>query len=1516
MDADVHVEGPPVQLLEAGSRCFGPLEDLEPGTYGATGRRALSVGSVVAEQRHHAVAHVAGHHAAESLDRTGDVAQLALQDVNHVVGQHRFGEPREPADVGEHDGDGKLVADRPSALPIAVPSVPPLSPRRLQPHVGQLDVALVEDQPADRHVPGHDRLAGEAELRAKPQLVGNRLLPGVAAGARLPTFDDQHPARRAPGPGAAGMGEGDPGAQRRRQDRLARAALDEALIGKHVDVRHATVTLPLRSSERTDFGLLVRPERQQTGRVDRRAAADRRRAVRDSLVASGAISYPPELPITAWHDELLNALRQHQVLIVAGETGSGKSTQLPKLCIEAGRGVAGLIGHTQPRRIAARTIAERLASELDSSVGDAVGYSVRFDDRVGPETLVRVMTDGILLAEIQRDRKLRRYDTLIVDEAHERSLNIDFILGYLRRLLPQRPDLSVVVTSATIDTARFARHFAADGVDAPVIEVTGRTFPVEVRYRPVGEDRDERDQVQAIVDAFAELEQEGPGDVLVFLSGEREIHDVADALRRLEHRDTEVLPLYARLSSAEQHRIFQPHRGRRIVLSTNVAETSITVPGVRFVIDAGTARISRFSRRLKVQRLPIEPVSQASANQRAGRCGRVAPGTCIRLYSEEDFHARPEFTEPEILRTNLASVILQMTAIGLGDIAAFPFVEAPDTAAIRDGYLLLDELAAIGPPGAAAGVRPLTPLGRRLARLPVDPRLGRMVLEADLLGCVREVLVIAAALSIQDPRERPIAERALADASHRRFDVAGSDLLSIVALWDYLRTEQRQLSSNQFRKLCRAEYLNYLRVREWQDLFSQLRQVSGDLGVRPGSETGHPDHVHQSVLAGLLSHLGFRDRDPREFRGARGATFAIAPGSVLAKRPPRWVMAAELVETSRVWARRVATVQPEWAEQIGAHLVKRSHSEPRWDRRSGRAITTETVTLYGLPIVTGRTVGYDRVDAGLARELFIRHALVLAEWDAHHRFLERNREFVAEVGALEDRVRRGHLLDDDSVHEFYDRRIPADVVSARHFDRWWRTASTAAPDLLELTADEFRDADGGVIRLSDYPDTWRSGELDVPLSYRFAPGEPLDGVTLRVPLTALNQVDDTTLDWQIPGYRHELVQALVRTLPKDIRRSLIPLADTAKAVAERLGPPHGRLVDALAAAITEVSGVVVAGGDFETAAMPAHLRMHVLVLDDDGKARDADTDLPAIRARLATAARQAIADAVPLDERTGITAWDLGALPQTVEADRGGHRVIGYPALLDDDDSVSLRVVTNRDLQLRVMRGGVRRLLLLTAAPSVGGSARRLEESARLAIAASELSLVELATDCRFAAVDTVLDGAELPWDETAFVALQGEVRSRGGPIAAATLTGAASVLVAVQAVRQRLDRLVSSSVESSVTDAKAHLARLSGRHFVIEAGSARLGDVRRYVEGIVYRLDRLADDVDRDVRRMSEVVPLERRFDAYLRRLGRSRPSADAVEVRWLLEELRMSVFAQPLGVGEKVSGRRVAERLTALGA
>jgi len=1252
-------------------------------------------------------------------------------------------------------------------------------------------------------------------------------------------------------------------------------------------------------------------------------AVERRRGVHEAVVPG--IELPAELPITDRAEELRTAIAEHQVVIVAGETGSGKSTQLPKLCLQLGRGVTGLIGHTQPRRVAARSIAERVAEELSSPLGDAVGYSVRFHDRVGDGTLVRVMTDGILLAELPRDRHLRRYDTLIIDEAHERSLNIDFLLGYLRQLLPRRPDLKVIVTSATIDTARFARHFAHDGVDASIIEVTGRTYPVAIRYQPFGgapgaPDGDDRDQVQAVVDAVDELAVESPGDVLVFLSGEREIHDTADALRAAGLPHTEVLPLYARLSAAEQHRIFQPHRGRRIVLSTNVAETSLTVPGIRYVVDTGTARISRYSRRLKVQRLPIEPISQASADQRAGRCGRVASGICVRLYGEDDFAARPRYTAPEILRTSLASVILQMTALGLGDVARFPFVEAPDSSAVRDGYALLAELRAIEDPDRR-GRRPLTAVGHRLARLPVDPRLGRMVIEAERHGCVREVLVIAAALSIQDPRERPEARRQQADDAHRRFEVPGSDLLTLVALWDYLRAEQRARSSNQFRKLCQTEFLHYLRVREWQDVFSQLRQVAGELGIRAGTEAGHPDRVHQAVLAGLLSHLGQRDGDRRDYRGARGSSFVIAPGSGLARRPPPWVMAAELVETSRLFARRVAAIDPAWAEELGAHLVSRSFGEPRWDARAGRSVTGETVTLYGLPIVSDRTIGYDRVDPSIARELFIRHALVAGDWESRHRFAEHNRRFAADIEALEARVRRRNLLDEEDLFAFFDQRVPSDVVSGRHFDGWWRDEVHDRPGLLDLDVEQLRDRSGAAVQLADYPETWRTGNVEIPLTYRFEPGHPLDGVTAHVPLTALNQLADPGFDWNVAGYRGDLVDALVRTLPKDVRRRLIPAAETVAAVAAVLpATPDGPLVDAVATAVQTVSGVIVSGRDVRLDAVPGWLRMHLAVVDDDGTVLDAGSDLGAIRARLAVVTREAIAAVAPLPERRDLTDWtaaDLGAIPPVVEARRAGHDVVGYPALLDDDDRVSLRVLTNADLQQRVHRGGVRRLLLLTAAPSPVAARRGLDNAARLAIAAGGMDADVLAAESVVAAVDRVLDDHDLPWDAAAFDAIRRDVRARAPGVAADAVAAAADVLGAAGRVAVLLDRLVAPAAAPTVEDGRAHITRLTGAGFVLRAGARRLPDVHRYVRGLENRLERAADDLVRDRRRMADIQPLEERFVRHLRRQGQVMAAgAEAVEVGWLLEELRMSVFAQPLGVHGTVSARRINKALDALGA
>ena len=1241
----------------------------------------------------------------------------------------------------------------------------------------------------------------------------------------------------------------------------------------------------------------------------------RRRSALDAIVVGGHLGVPAELPIAAHRDEIVAAIRENQVVVIAGETGSGKSTQLPKLCLAAGRGVNGLIGHTQPRRVAARTIAARVADELGTTLGGAVGFTVRFDDQVGEDTLIRVMTDGILLAELQRDRMFRRYDTLIIDEAHERSLNIDFLLGYLAQLLPTRPDLKVIITSATIDTERFAQHFAREGATVPVIEVAGRTYPVEVRHRPFGvEAEDDRDQVQAICDAVAELASEGPGDVLVFVSGEREIHDTADALRRAELRDTTILPLYARLSSGEQHRIFEPHSDRRIVLSTNVAETSLTVPGVRYVVDAGNARISRYSRRLKVQRLPIEAISQASANQRAGRCGRVAPGICVRLYAEADLASRPEFTEPEILRTNLASVILQMTAIGLGDVAAFPFVEPPDAAAIRDGYLLLDELGAIAT-ATPDTPRRLTEIGRRLARLPIDPRLGRMVLEAERRNCVHDVMVIAAALSIQDPRERPPDKRQAADALHRRFEVAGSDLLAFVALWSHLREQQRILSSNQFRKLCRAEYLNYLRVREWQDLFSQLRRAVGDLGIRPGHEDCHPDHVHQSVLAGLLSHVGMRERETRTFRGARGARFSIAPGSPLAKKPPRWIMAAELVETNQLWARRVAVIQPEWAERIGAHLVKHTYGDPVWDPARGAAVTTESVTLYGLPIVSGRRILYDRVDPGEARAMFVWHALVEGDWHTHHVFVERNLAFVEHVHAMQARVRRDDLLDDETVEAFFDAMVDASVVSARHFDRWWNRVGAEQPHLLDLT-DELVATHAGV-RLADYPDTWVADGIELALTYRYDPGRPLDGVNVHIPLTALNQLTPDSFEWQIRGHRFELVGELVRSLPKEIRRQLMPANETIRAAYAALGEPSGRLDDSLARALREVTGVDVPAQAFAFDRLSSHLRMHFIVADRRGTIVDADGDLDAIKRRVARPLRVAIAAAVALAERTGLVTWDLGTIPRVVEVDLGDHVVRGYPALLDDGDSVSLRIFTNEVTQQRVMRAGVRRLLQLTAAPTPKSVARTIDGNRRLAVAGHPLTFDELVVDCIAAAADRIVqEASELAWDASAFAALQSAARDRLGEMASETLAAATEVLHAATRVRLRIERAAADVTTASTRDAEQHLARLVRAGFVCSAGTRRVPDLLRYVRGIEYRLDRLAEDVARDHRRMGEVRPLERRYAAFLASLTADRMTPAVVDLGWLLEELRISVFAQPLGANGAVSATKIRRELDALGA
>ncbi|MFZ6005490.1 MAG: ATP-dependent RNA helicase HrpA [Actinomycetota bacterium] len=1216
----------------------------------------------------------------------------------------------------------------------------------------------------------------------------------------------------------------------------------------------------------------------------------------------------PDLPVVAHRQAILDAINDQQVLVVAGETGSGKSTQLPKICIEAGFGAGGLIGHTQPRRLAARAVSERIAEELGVEIGGVVGFTVRFNDRVGEDTAIKVMTDGILLAEIQRDRMLSAYEVLIVDEAHERSLNIDFILGYLHQLLPRRPDLKLIITSATIDTARFSRHFW----DAPVVEVSGRSFPVEVRYRPLGEERgDERDQTTAICDAVRELIGLGPGDILVFLSGEREIRDTAEALTRLDLPGTELLPLYARLSAAEQHRVFAPHRGRRVVLATNVAETSLTVPGIVGVVDPGTARVSRYNRRTKVQRLPIEPISQASANQRAGRCGRVAPGTCIRLYSEDDFNGRPEFTDPEILRTSLASVILQMASLGLGDVAGFPFIEPPDARSISDGVLLLEELGALDRRARDGGHVRLTRLGRRLARLPVDPRLGRMILEAEQHGCVGEVLVIAAALSIQDPRERPSGQEQHAAELHARFAIADSDFLAYLSLWRYLREQQRELGSSAFRRMCRAEHLHHLRIREWQDLHAQLRQIARGIGldVRPLAEETNRDAVHLSLLAGLLSHVGMWDEELNEYRGARESRFVIAPGSALGRRRPKWIMAAELVETNRLRARTVAPVSPERLERIAAHLVSRSYGEPRWDSKRGAAVVDERVSLYGLPIVSRRVIGLERVDPMEARRMFIRHALVRQEWDAPHRFLEANHERVVEVLALEHRVRQDLLVDDEVIEGFFEARIPAEVTTGRRFDRWWKAARAHDPERFDLTADMLIDKAAGQVDPAEFPEWVRVGETDLPLTYVFEPGAELDGVAVDVPVLLLDEVERARLDWQVPGRRGELVMALLRSLPKDLRRSLGPTGDAAGAILDRLGPEDGPLLDVIGRAVVEATGRAVAWPADVLDAVPQHLRVTYRAVDDEGRPLAWSKDLPPLKEKLAARVREVLATVAPLGEVRGIRSWTIGTIPRSVEVAHNGLEVTGFPALVDATDSVELRVLPSEAEQRAEMWAGTRRLLTLQLGAPLRTLDRSLSNASKLAIGGSSRAKAsEVYRDVVAAAVDHLLLEAGGPvWDEAAFGVLLAGVKSAfpATAIGAAEVVG--DVLATVTRVEGRLSAMVSEALDDTVLDVDSHISRLLHRGWIIAAGTDRLADVLRYVKAIEHRLSKAAAHPDRDRARISMLRPLEREYAAVVSR------DVDG-SVRTMLEELRVATFAQPVGAKGGVSEQKVRKALAAL--
>ncbi|WP_327189844.1 ATP-dependent RNA helicase HrpA [Streptomyces xinghaiensis] len=1279
-----------------------------------------------------------------------------------------------------------------------------------------------------------------------------------------------------------------------------------------------------------------------------------------------AVTYPEALPVSQKKDEILAAIRDHQVVIVAGETGSGKTTQIPKICLELGRGVRGLIGHTQPRRIAARTVAERVAEELNTPLGEAVGWKVRFTDQVSPATHVKLMTDGILLAEIQTDRELRQYDTIIIDEAHERSLNIDFILGYLAQLLPKRPDLKVVITSATIDPERFARHFrtlvpggaagavAGDGEDddrgaAPVVEVSGRTYPVEVRYRPLleeGSEESDRDQVTAICEAVDELQAEGPGDILVFLSGEREIRDTADALGKRDLRSTEILPLYARLSHAEQHRVFQRHAGRRVVLATNVAETSLTVPGIRYVIDPGTARISRYSHRTKVQRLPIERISQASANQRKGRCGRTADGICIRLYSEDDFLSRPEFTDAEILRTNLASVILQMTAAGLGDIERFPFIDPPDRRNIKDGVQLLEELGAFSPgrkdaAGSArdAGKR-LTQTGRKLSQLPVDPRLARMVLEADRNGCVREVMVIAAALSIQDPRERPAEKQQQADQQHARFRDETSDFLAFLNLWRYVRERQKELSSSAFRRMCRSEFLNYLRIREWQDIYTQLRQVARSMGIHTGAAdepVAPADRIHTSLLAGLLSHIGLKDTEAKnEYLGARSAKFAVFPGSALFKKPPRWIMSAELVETSRLWARVNARIEPEWVEPLAQHLVKRNHSEPHWEQKQAAVMAYERVTLYGVPIVAQRKVNYGRIDPETSRELFIRHALVEGDWRTHHQFFHDNRKLLSEVEELEHRARRRDILvDDETLFDFYDQRLPDDVVSGAHFDSWWKKKRREEPELLDFEKSMLINERAEGISKDDYPDTWRQGKLKFRVTYQFEPGADADGVTVHVPLQVLNQVTPEGFDWQIPGLREELVTELIRSLPKPVRRNYVPAPNYAQRFLAAAVPGQEPLTAALGRELQRMVGVRIDPEDWDPAKVPDHLKITFRVVDERRRKVAEDKDIETLKLRLkpktqaaitkafdqsfeapASGERPAGAPAGPV-QRTGLTSWTLGTLPRTFETRRAGQPVKAYPALVDEGDSVAVRLFDTEWEQTEAMWRGTRRLILLGIPVNPAKFAQnQLSNQQKLALSRNPHGSVQaLFDDCVTAAADRLIAARGGPaWDEESFRKLYDAVRADLVDATMDAVRKVREVLAAWHACEQRLRSTTSPALLTSVADVKQQLAGLIGPGFVTEHGVGRLPDLMRYLVAADRRLQQMPAHAERDRTRMAKVHEMQDEYAWLLEQFPPGRPvPPEARKIRWMIEELRVSYFAHALGTAYPVSDKRIVKAVDA---
>ena len=1251
--------------------------------------------------------------------------------------------------------------------------------------------------------------------------------------------------------------------------------------------------------------------------------------------------YPAELPVAARREEIIHAIAKHQVVIICGETGSGKTTQLPKMCLELGRGVDGFIGHTQPRRIAARSVADRIAEELKTQLGQQVGYKVRFHDRCSPDSYVKLMTDGILLAEIQQDRFLNQYDTLIIDEAHERSLNIDFLLGYLKWLLPKRRDLKVIITSATIDPERFSRHFD----NAPIINVSGRTYPVDIRYRPLinvdAEEEFERDQTAAILDAVDELRREAYGDILVFLPGEREIRETAEALRKHHLPDTDILPLFARLSAEEQHRIFEAHGRRRIVLATNVAETSLTVPGIKYVIDSGYARISRYSWRAGVQRLPIEKISQASANQRSGRCGRVSNGIAIRLYSEDDYNKRPLFTEPEILRTNLAAVILQLATMWIADVEDFPFVEPPDTRLIRDGYKLLLEL------GAVDSDYQVTALGQNLAKLPLDPRFGRMLLAAKDNGALREMLVIVSALTLQDPRERPLDKQQAADEKHSRFKHEDSDFLSFLKLWEYFHEQRKHLSQRKFRDLCQKEFLSYVRLREWHDIHTQLHELlsapipspsptggegsktkptkqdarslppcGGGLGWGEDENTHSSinyDAIHLSLLTGLLGNIGQKDEE-REYLGANGRKFHIFPASSLKKKAPAWVMAAELVETSRLYARVVAKIQPEWVEKIAATLLRHHYTEPHWEQKAAQVAAFERTSLYGITITPRRKVNYSSIDPEICRELFIRHALVYGEYRTNAPFFAHNAELISEIETLEAKGRRRDILaDEQRLFDFYAERIPASVVNGHSFERWRKQAEHKEPKLLFLNRDYLMQREAGHEKSGQFPDTLQVQGMILPLRYHFDPRAEDDGVTVRIPLLGLNQLAPTRFEYLVAGMIEEKITALIRGLPKQIRKQFVPAPDYAKACAEAIQPSDDvPLQTAVEKHLLRMTGCSIPPDAWAEVSLPNHLLMRFEVADDSGKILRGGRDLDTLKGKVRQQTQEQLA-AQPTQsiERTGIKAWDFGDLPDTYWLETGGMKLRTWPALVDNGTSVSIRLFDNEPDATAHHWPGVLRLLLLALPAEVRDVPKHVPQMATMCLQYAATGKCDELKDSitRYVFRQTFANYLTIRKADS-FTHAIGECRKQLFTQAQETARLLTPTLSLYHDIRKALKGKVQPAWLEALNDINDQLNHLVYVGFLADVDPEILRHYPRYLKGIQRRLQKLAENPTKDRALRVQVQPYWERWKGTQQSTVTSQGDGEKLrEYRWLLEEFRISLFAQELGTARPASAKRLEE-------